>query len=65
MPEDLAAALAANEVAGANFVAFSLSGRQMLLSWVLGAKRPETRAGRVAEVVRMAALNKRANVDRA
>ena len=65
VPEDLAAALAANEVAGANFVAFSLSGRQMLLSWVLGAKRPETRAGRVAEVVRMAALNKRANVDRA
>ena len=65
VPEDLATALAANEVAGANFAAFSLSARKMILTWVLGAKLPTTRAGRVAEVVRMAALNKRANFDRA
>ena len=65
VPEDLAAALAAQAAAQANFAAFSPSARKMLLSWVLGAKRPATRAGRVAEVVRMAALNKRANFDRA
>lgn len=65
VPEDLAAALAVNTAARASFAAFSPSARKMLLSWVLGAKRPETRAGRVAEVVRMAALNKRADFDRA
>ncbi|MDQ2769172.1 MAG: YdeI/OmpD-associated family protein [Bacteroidota bacterium] len=63
VPEDLAGALAANEAAQANFAAFSPSARKMLLSWVLGATRPATRAGRVAETVRMAALNKRANFD--
>ena len=36
----------------------------MILTWVLGAKRPETRARRVAETVRLAILNKRANFDR-
>ena len=65
VPTDLAAALAANESAQASFAAFSPSARKMILSWVLGAKRPETRAHRVAEAVRMAALNKRANFDRA
>jgi len=65
VPEDLAAALAANAAALANFEAFSPSARKMILSWIFGAKRPETRAHRVAEAVRLAALNKRANLDRA
>ncbi|WP_046243656.1 YdeI/OmpD-associated family protein [Hymenobacter terrenus] len=64
VPDDLAAALAANAEAQTNFEAFSPSGRKAILTWVLGAKRPETRAHRVAEAVRLAALNKRANLDR-
>lgn len=65
VPADLAAALAADAPAARHFAAFSPSARKMLLNWVLGAKRPETRAHRVAGAVRMAALNKRANFDRA
>ena len=64
VPDDLVAALAANAAAQASFTAFAPSARKMLLTWVLGAKRPETRARRVAETVRMAALGKRANFDR-
>lgn len=64
MPDDLAAALATDAAARANFAAFSPSARKQILTWVLGAKQPETRARRVAETVRLAALGKRANVDR-
>ncbi|SFQ66879.1 YdeI/OmpD-associated family protein [Hymenobacter arizonensis] len=64
VPDDLAAALAADATAQANFAAFSSSGRKAILTWVLGAKQSETRARRVAETVRLAALNKRANLDR-
>ena len=64
VPEDLAAALAADVVAQANFAAFSLSARKGILTWVLGAKQPATRARRVAQAVRLAALGKRANFDR-
>ncbi|WP_310392780.1 YdeI/OmpD-associated family protein [Hymenobacter sp.] len=64
VPADLAAALAADAAAARNYAAFSLSARKMILTWVLGAKRPETRAQRVAETARLAALNKRANFDR-
>lgn len=64
IPADLAQALAANAAAQANFSAFSPSSRKMILTWVLGAKQPDTRARRVAETVRLAALNKRANYDR-
>ena len=64
VPEDLADALAVNEAAQTNLTAFSLSARKTILSWVLGAKRLETRAHRVAETVRLAALNKRATFDR-
>jgi uncharacterized protein YdeI (YjbR/CyaY-like superfamily) len=64
VPDDLAAALAADATAGRNFAAFSPTARKMILTWVLGAKQPATRARRVAETVRLAALNKRANFDR-
>ncbi len=64
VPADLAAALAANGAAARHFAAFSASACKMLLLWVLGARQPTTRARRVAEAVRMAALNKRANYDR-
>lgn len=64
IPADLAAALATDEGAARRFGAFSLSARKMILTWVLGAKQPATRARRVAETVRLAALGKRANFDR-
>lgn len=64
VPGDLAAALAADEAATRSFAAFSPSARKGVLTWVLGARQPETRARRVAETVRMAALGKRANFDR-
>jgi uncharacterized protein YdeI (YjbR/CyaY-like superfamily) len=64
MPDDLAEALAANGTAETNFAGFAPSARKQILTWVLSAKQPETRARRVAETVRMAALGKRANFDR-
>ncbi|GAB3874099.1 YdeI/OmpD-associated family protein [Hymenobacter segetis] len=48
IPEDLAAALAIDETAARHFAAFSSSARKQILTWVLGAKQPETRARRVA-----------------
>jgi uncharacterized protein YdeI (YjbR/CyaY-like superfamily) len=64
VPDDLAAALAADETAARHFAGFAPSARKAILTWVLSAKQPETRARRVAETVRMAALGKRANFDR-
>ena len=64
VPADLAAALANDAPAARHFAAFSLSARRMILTWVLGAKQPETRARRIAETVQLAALNKRANFGR-
>ena len=64
VPADLAAALAADEAAARHFAAFSLSARKQILTWVLGAKQPATRARRIAETVRLAALNRRATLDR-
>ncbi len=60
VPDDLARALAEDEQAQANFRAFPPSARKMILAWVLGAKRPETRQRRIAETVRQAAQNLRA-----
>ncbi|MBF9238670.1 YdeI/OmpD-associated family protein [Hymenobacter sp. BT683] len=64
VPDDLATALAADATAARHFAACSLSARKGILTWVLGAKQPATRARRVAETVRLADLNKRANFDR-
>ncbi|HET7516825.1 MAG TPA: YdeI/OmpD-associated family protein [Actinomycetes bacterium] len=57
VPDDLALALAGNPVAEANFQAFTASARKAALWWITSAKRPETRAKRVAETVRLAAGN--------
>ena len=51
VPPDLAKALSKNKTALANFNAFSPSRKKMLLYWVNEAKRPETRAKRIAEAV--------------
>ncbi len=61
VPRDLAAALATDSAARANFDRFPPSLQKNILWWVASAKRPETRARRVAETVRLAAENKRAN----
>ncbi|HSK47415.1 MAG TPA: YdeI/OmpD-associated family protein [Coriobacteriia bacterium] len=51
IPDDLAAALAADPEAERNYSAFSESTRKIILYRVWEAKRPETRAKRIAAVV--------------
>jgi uncharacterized protein YdeI (YjbR/CyaY-like superfamily) len=61
VPDDLAAAFERNGRAKANYDAFPPSSKKIILSWIGSAKRPETRARRVEETVRLAAQNVRAN----
>jgi len=61
MPDDLAAALAANPAAQATYDGFPPSCRREYLEWVIEAKRPETRARRIAQAVAMMAEGKRRN----
>jgi len=61
IPADLAAALAAQPPAAENFEGFPRSVKRGILEWIVQAKRPETRAARVAETARLAAEGKRAN----
>ncbi|MDX2222203.1 MAG: YdeI/OmpD-associated family protein [Rhodospirillaceae bacterium] len=61
MPDDLALALAALPKARDNFQAFPPSARRGILEWIVQARRPATRARRVAETARLAARNIRAN----
>ncbi len=58
VPPDLAAALAANETAERTFAAFSASSKKQLLWHIESAKRPETRAKRIAQIVAAAAENR-------
>lgn len=64
VPDDLAAALAAAPGAAAHFGAFPPSARRGILEWIVQARRPATRAARIAETARLAALNLRANQPR-
>ncbi len=59
VPEDLAAALALNADAASHFETFSDSVKKMILFWIQSARRPETRARRIAETVTAAAENRR------
>lgn len=52
VPDDLASKLDAR--ARANWDGFSRSARRGILEWILNAKRPETRAKRIAETAAMA-----------
>jgi uncharacterized protein YdeI (YjbR/CyaY-like superfamily) len=54
VPRDLAAALRAHPHAKANFDAFPPSVRRSILAWIEAAKRPETRAKRIAETADLA-----------
>ena len=61
IPDDLQSALLANPPAEANFMAFPKSAKRGILEWILNAKRPDTRAKRIAETATLAAQNIRAN----
>jgi uncharacterized protein YdeI (YjbR/CyaY-like superfamily) len=61
VPADLAQALAAAPAAQQYFEAFPRSVKCGILEWIANAKKPATRAGRIAETVKLAAENKRAN----
>ena len=60
-PEDLGAALDAEPDARANWDGFQGSTKRAILEWIIAAKRPPTRASRVAETARLAAQGIRAN----
>lgn len=61
VPPDLASALAAIPEARMYFDAFPPSSRRGILEWIQNAKRPDTRARRVAETAEKAARNIKAN----
>lgn len=61
VPDDLAAAFAAHPGAAEHWEAFPPSVRRAILVWILDAKRPETRAKRIAETASEAAAGRRAN----
>jgi uncharacterized protein YdeI (YjbR/CyaY-like superfamily) len=60
-PPELAAALDAVPAARAHWDAFPRSAKRGILEWISQAKRPETRAARVARTVEAAAVGERAN----
>jgi uncharacterized protein YdeI (YjbR/CyaY-like superfamily) len=61
IPADFAAALREAPAARANFDAFAPSHRREYLEWILEAKRPETRARRIAQAVAWLAEGKSRN----
>ena len=60
VPADLASALEARSPARGNWDAFPPSARRAMLQWVVEARRPETRAKRIAEIAEKATRNERA-----
>jgi uncharacterized protein YdeI (YjbR/CyaY-like superfamily) len=61
VPDDLGDAFKANPGSRAHWEAFPRSARRAHLEWIVQAKRPETRARRVAEIASRAARGERAN----
>ena len=59
VPGDLAAALEVHPPAAANFARVPPSARKTLLGWIALARRPETRAARIARIAEAAARNER------
>jgi uncharacterized protein YdeI (YjbR/CyaY-like superfamily) len=60
-PDDLRAALDTAPAARTSWDGFPRSVKRATLEWIAGAKRPQTRAKRVEETVRLAARGERAN----
>lgn len=61
IPGDLAAAFRASPPANTHWQGFPRSVRRGILEWIEQAKRPETRAKRIAETATRAARGERAN----
>jgi len=61
MPADLARAIKSSPKAAAFFESIPPSAKREFIEWVTGAKRPETRAKRLAESVKMLAGGHRRN----
>lgn len=61
VPPELAAALAANPQAKSAFTAFAPSHRREYLEWIAEAKRPETRAKRIAQTAEWLTEGKKRN----
>ena len=60
VPDDLAAAFDAHPGLREHWDAFPPSARKLMLTWIVTAKRPATRAARVVEVAARAAIGERA-----
>jgi uncharacterized protein YdeI (YjbR/CyaY-like superfamily) len=60
VPDDLAAAFAAHPGSAGHWEAFSPSAKRLILTWILDAKRPETRAKRIEKTAGEAAAGRRA-----
>lgn len=61
VPADLEEVLKLNKDAKTYFDAFPRSVKRAILEWIMNAKKPETRAKRIAETAELAAKNIRAN----
>ena len=61
IPPDLAAALTRQAPAATHFAAFPRSVKRSILEWIMQAKKPDTRAHRIAETATLAARNERAH----
>lgn len=61
VPADLAAALRKNKKAAAHWAGFSPSARREYIEWITEAKRPATRAKRLATTVAWVATGKKQN----
>lgn len=61
MPEDFVKALNKNKRAKNYFMEFPKSSKKIILQWIYSAKQVETRKKRIAESVRLAGENVRAN----
>lgn len=61
VPADLQEALDAQPPAGQHWQEFPRSARRAILEWIVQARTAPTRARRVTETARLAALNQRAN----
>jgi uncharacterized protein YdeI (YjbR/CyaY-like superfamily) len=59
IPEDLQAAFDANPLAFENFQNFTRGYRKSYMSWLHSAKRPETRAKRLVEIIRLCEANRK------
>ena len=61
LPRDFAQALRTHENAAENFARFPPSVQRGILDWIKNAKRPETRARRIAETARLSGWNVQIN----